>query len=312
MENLIISLNVVLPLAITMILGYLLKKYRFYNDETLKNFNNLVFRIFLPLHLFNSIYKSGVQEDFDIKFITFSILSVVGLVAISTLIIPLLEKENRKRGVLVQGLFRSNFVIMGLPVAMSVYGESKMGTVAILVAIIVPLYNILAVITLEMFKNKKLNFFKTVKKVIKNPLIIGAALGILFLTLEIELPKAIKITINDLAKVATPLAIFLLGGSFKFKSVAEHKKHTLWIAFFKLIAIPSFFVSLGIFLGFKEIQILMLYIMFGAPVAVSSFTMAEQMDGDSDLAGQIVVFTTIFSVISIFVGVFAMKTLNFI
>lgn len=312
MNNLIISLNVVLPLAITMYLGYLLKSKKFYSDEVLKSLNNLVFRIFLPLHLFNSIYKNGIHDKFNGRFLLFSALSIVGLFIIAMIVVPLIEKENRKRGVIIQGLFRSNFVIMGLPIAMSVYGEDQMGVVAVTVALIVPLYNILAVISLETFKNGKLNISKIAKGVVTNPLIMGAIIGIIFSTFKISLPTAIKITVNDLSKVATPMAIFLLGGSFKFTSVGEHKKHTSWITVAKLIIIPSFFVFLGMKLGFKQIELLILYIMFGAPVAVSSFTMAEQMGGDSDLAGQIVIFTTLFSILSIFSAILIMKNLSFI
>lgn len=312
MDNIIISLNVVLPLFIIMVLGYLLKKYEVYDAKSLKVFNNVVFKVFLPLHLFNSIYKTNLNEVFDKRFIIFIVGMIIALFSLLVILIPRIEKDNKKIGVIIQGLFRTNFVIMGLPIATSVFGESQIGTVAIAIAFVIPMFNVLAVISLELFRSSKVNYLNILKEILKNPLIIGALLGVLVLKSQIALPHFFKIAINDLSKVATPLAILLLGGSFEFCSVKKYFKLTMGIIVLKLMLLPLMFVTLGAIAGFTGIKLLIIYIIFGAPTAVSSFNMAQQMGGDSDLAGQIVVFTTSASIITIFLGILAMKNLGLI
>lgn len=312
MDNIIISLNVVLPLFIIMVLGYLLKKYEVYDAKSLKVFNNVVFKVFLPLHLFNSIYKTNLNEVFDKRFIIFIVGMIIALFSLLIILIPRIEKDNKKIGVIIQGLFRTNFVIMGLPIATSIFGEAGIGTVAIAIAFVIPIFNILAVISLELFRSSKINYLKIIKEILKNPLIIGAMLGILVLKFQVVLPHFFKITINDLSKVATPLAILLLGGSFEFCSVKKYFKLTMGIVVSKLMLLPLIFVTLGVIAGFTGVKLLIIYIIFGAPTAVSSFNMAQQMDGDSDLAGQIVVFTTSVSIVTIFFGILVMKNLGLI
>ena len=312
MDNIIISLNVVLPLFIIMVLGYLLKKYEVYDIKSLKVFNNVVFKVFLPLHLFNSIYKTNLNEVFDKRFIIFIVGMIIALFSLLIILIPKIEKDNKKIGVIIQGLFRTNFVIMGLPIATSIFGESEIGTVAIVIAFVIPVFNILAVISLELFRSSKINYLNIIKEILKNPLIIGAMAGILVLKFQVALPNFLKITINDLSKVATPLAILLLGGSFEFCSVKKYFRLTMGIIVLKLIFLPLMFVALGVIAGFTGIKLLIIYIIFGAPTAVSSFNMAQQMGGDSDLAGQIVVFTTSASIVTIFLGILTMKNLGLI
>jgi len=123
MENLILSLNVVLPLFITMSLGYFLKSLNMFDNNTLDTMNNITFKSFLPMLLFYNIYKTDLQGVFNLKLMIFSATCVIALYLILYLIVPLIEKDNKKRGALLQGLFRSNFVIFGIPITESLFGS---------------------------------------------------------------------------------------------------------------------------------------------------------------------------------------------
>ena len=141
MENLVISLNVVLPLFLLIALGYVLKKFGMYDVVTLKTMNKLVFKVFLPVYLFHSIYSTDLSAVFDIKVILFAGVGLLLWFLLLMCIVPLLEKDNAKRGVMVQAMFRSNFVLFGLPVAISLCGEDRIGTTSLLLGIIIPIYN---------------------------------------------------------------------------------------------------------------------------------------------------------------------------
>ena len=307
MENLILSLNVVLPLFITMSLGYFLKYLNMFDNNTLDTMNNITFKSFLPMLLFYNIYKTDLQGVFNLKLMIFSATCVIALYLILYLIVPLIEKDNKKRGALLQGLFRSNFVIFGIPITESLFGSEKVGVAALLIAVIVPLFNILSVIALETFRGGKPDFRKISIGIIKNPLIIASCLGILTLLLKIKIPTAMEKTISDVSKIATPLSLILLGASFKFDNIKKYLKQTTIAVVGQTILTPCIILPICIMFGYRGVELTTLMIIFAAPTAISSFTMAQQMDSDSDLAGQIVVFTSAFCVVTVFMWIFILK-----
>ena len=312
MENFILSFNVVTPLFIIMSLGYYLKYIKLLDKQTLNVMNRVCFKVFLPILLFFNIYQSDVKNSFNLNLITFSVSSIVVLFIVLCFLIPKIEKDNKKRGVMIQGIFRSNFVIFGMPIATSIYGEGNIGTTALLIAVIVPLFNLLSVISLELFRDGEINLKKILKGIITNPLIIASAIGILFVTLNITLPKFIEKSVSDIAKIATPLSLILLGGSFSFSHIKEYLNHTIIIVFNKLIFVPLIFIPIAIKLGFRGIELLTILLIFAAPVAVSTFQMSKQMDGDSILAEQSIVFTCLFCIPTVFLWVLTLKQLSLI
>lgn len=312
MTNLILSLNVVLPLFITISFGYFLKSIKLFDDYTLKKMNNIVFKTFLPILLFYNIYTTDLSTGLNPKLMIFSVLSIISSFLILIIIIPKIENNNNRKGVLVQAIFRSNFVLFGLPVTISLLGENNVGITSIIIAVVVPTFNFLSVISLEMYKSNKLNYRNILKGIALNPLIIASLIGIVTLALGIKFPKFIDKTLLDLSKVATPLALVILGGSFKFSAIKDSLKQISLAVIGKLILVPGVFVPLSIFLGFRNAELATLLIMFSAPVAVNSFTMADQMGADSELAGQIVVFSSAFSILTIFMWIYLVKSFGFI
>ena len=278
MENFIVSLNVILPLFLTMLLGYILKHLKLFNESSEKSLNTLCFRVFLPILLFNNIYKTELKEEFNPKLLGFAVSSVTVLFMSLLLIIPLIEKDNRRRGVMIQGIFRSNFIIFGLPVVVSLFGENYAGVPSLLGAVVVPLFNALSVVALEIYRGGKVSIKKIAKGVATNPLIISSLMGLLMVLLSIKLPFALEKTIGDLSRLATPLSLMVLGASFKFSTVQGHLKQLIITLLGKLIISPLIFVPLGILLGFREIELVSLIVLFSSPTAVSSYTMAQQMD----------------------------------
>lgn len=312
MENLVISLNVVLPLFLLIALGYVLKKFGMYDVVTLKTMNKLVFKVFLPVYLFHSIYSTDLSAVFDIKVILFAGVGLLLWFLLLICIVPLLEKDNAKRGVMVQAMFRSNFVLFGLPVAISLCGEDRIGTTSLLLGIIIPIYNVLAVITLELFRGGRPSVKKILIGIMTNPLIIASVLGVGAYIWKIDLPYAIEKTVVDIGKVATPLSLMALGGEFRFCKIKGDIKQLMISVVGKLVISPLFMVTAGIFLGFRNEILVPILLMSGAPTAVSSYTMAQQMGGDGELAGEIVVFTTGISIVTIFLWVFILKEISFI
>jgi predicted permease len=312
MENLVLSVNVVAPLFLCMMLGYGLKRFNIVDAAFIGKLNSVVFKVFLPTLLFYNIYKTSHENIIDFWLIGYALLCVLGIFFILCLIIPKIEKDDRRRSVMIQGIFRSNFIIFGVPVVTGIMGEAGVVETAFLFAIVVPVYNALAVIILEVYSGRRSSPKKILMGIIKNPLIVSSLIGVAFFAAGIKLPEFLSSTVEDISQLATPLALIALGGSFRFASTRGYLKQLSIVVAARLVLIPAVFVTLSALLDFRLAPLAALLAMFGAPTAVSSFTMAEQMGADSDLAGQIVVYTSLFSILTMFVWIFLLKQLAFI
>ena len=312
MENLIIAFNAVLPVMLCIMLGYLLARIGMIKEELRKGLNSLCFKVFLPLYLFNSVYETDVSAAFNPGLMIFCCLGMIAWFVLLMILIPRMEKENPRRGVLIQAMFRSNFALFGLPMAETLCGPENMGPTNLLIGVCVPLVNILAVICLETFRGGKPSPKKMLIGIAKNPLIIASLMGLVFNLLNIPIYTGVKKTLVDLGKVATPLSMVALGASFSFASARIYRRQLTVGVFGKLIFSPLLAVVLGALLGFRAETLVPILIYFGAPTAVSSFPMAQQMNGDSKLAAALVVFTSALAIMTIFLWVFVLKTFGLI
>lgn len=312
MENLILAFNVVLPLFMCIVLGYFLRRIGMLELSVRRGVNKLCFKVFLPFYLFSSIYNTDLSSAFNGKLVTLCVLGILGIFSAAMLIVPRIERTNARRGVMIQGIFRSNYALFGLPVALSLCGDEKVGPASLIVGIIVPIFNVLAVVTLEVFRGGKPNARKILKGIATNPLIISSLLGIACNLIGLPISSAVQKGIADIGKVATPLSLVVLGGEFMFGNIRGLAGQLAITVSGRLLISPLIMVALGVMLGLRNEMLVPVLILFGAPTAVSSFTMAQQMDGDGDLAASVVVFTTALSIVTIFLWIFALKQLMLI
>ena len=306
------AFNLVFPIFVLLALGFFLRKINMMDAPLAKKLNKIIFDIFLPV----SVYESEFSEVFDKKLITYGILSVLCCFLLLLLFVNLFCKKRESVGVLIQGIFRSNFLIFGVPVAESLFPDGSLsGKAAVMVAIIVPVYNVLAVISLEALNGKKSDAKKIVLNIVKNPLIIGSFCGFIGLFLKqagLIIPGAAYSAIKSVASIATPLALIALGASLDFASVKGNVSYIVWGIASKLVLSPAIFITVGICLGFRDRELAILLAMYASPSAVSSYTMAQQMGADEQLAGHLVVFGTAISVITVFLWVTALTHFGFI
>lgn len=310
MENLMISANAVLPMCLVMALGYGTRRLGWLRREEISTINKIAFRIFLPCLLYYNIYCSDLSGSFDPLLMAYAVGGVLLTFGLALGYTLLTEKLPERRGVLIQGMFRSNYVIMGIPVATALLGADQLGTVSILIAVIVPLFNMLAVVVLEVFRGQKPKPLHILGQIAKNPLVIGSVLGILTLAAGIRLPHILERTIQNVSAIASPLQLFLLGAFFQFSGLKTYRRELVTVSAAKLIVSPGLFLGLGALLGFRGVAFVSLIGIFASPTAVNSFTMAQQMGGDAELAGDIVVTTSAVSILTMFLWVFLFKSLG--
>jgi predicted permease len=180
----------------------------------------------------------------------------------------------------------------------------------VLSGVSVPLFNLLAVAVLDFYSGREIKPGKMLLDILKNPLIIGCALGIAALLLGIHFPAPIHTALRDMSRVASPLMLFLLGAFFRFDQISSKPKELIAVLLGRLIVLPALGLLGAVLLGFRGIELASLMVLFGSSTAVASFTMAQQMGGDAELAGDIVVSTSVFSAVTMFLWIFAFKTLG--
>ncbi len=311
-NNFYLAFSVVCPLFLMMLLGYFLKIIKVFQEQILIELNAICFKVFLPTILFFNIYQTDVMSVINPKLIIISIISILSCYVLLMILVPIFEKKKNRRGVLVQGIFRSNFILFGIPITVSLFGPQNSGVTAVIIAFLVPAFNILSVIALETFQEGETSVARIVKGTMKNQLIISAIIGFFFVLTGIKLPTVVEKTVADIAGVATPLAIIVLGGSFQFTRILPNLRPLIVTVFCKLIIVPAVFLPISIYLGIRGVELGSLLALFCSPTAISSFSMAQQMDADSEFAGQIVVFTSILSVVSVFFWIVVLKQGNYI
>lgn len=310
MENLMISANAVLPMCLVMALGYGTRRLGWIRREEISAINKIAFRIFLPCLLYYNVYCSDLSGSFDPLLMAYAVGGVLLTFGLSLGYTLLTEKLPERRGVMIQGMFRSNYVIMGIPVATALLGADQLGTVSILIAVVVPLFNMLSVVVLEVFRGQKPKPLHILGQIAKNPLVIGSVLGILTLAAGIRLPHILEQTIQNISAIASPLQLFLLGAFFQFSGLKTYRRELVTVSAAKLIVAPGLFLGLGALLGFRGVAFVSLIGVFASPTAVNSFTMAQQMGGDAELAGDIVVITSAMSILTMFLWIFLFKSLG--
>lgn len=323
-ENLAISVNAVLPLIICMAAGYLFRRTKLVDEGFCRKCNTFCFKTFLPLMIFMNVYNSDLESAVQPGAFLFAAAAVLVIFAAAFLIIPRIVRKGSvdsagspvsaasRQAVLIQCIFRSNFVIFGYQVVANVYGAGQAAVASVMAAIVVPLYNVLAVITLEYFTNSKNGLRPVILGIIKNPLIIGAVAALLFKLSGLTLPAPLYTGLSDMAGMATPLALVVLGGTFHFDALRRNAGALAIGTLGKIVVSPLVMVPIAAAFGFRDANLLSLVIVFASPAAVNSYTMAAAYGHDPELAGQLVVVTSVLSMVSVFGWIFLLRTLGLI
>lgn len=317
MNDLLFSANVVMPIFLLIMLGYALTRLKLWNESFLKIANDLCFKVLLPVLLFYNVANANIFEVFRGGLILYVCLCAILICALLFLIIPLFIKEKKCKGVMIQGIFRSNFLLFGVPLGSSIGGQMGSVLAAVIAAFYVPVINMLSVISLYAFSDAKNKSLKSaLLGIVKNPLIIGGVSGLLFSLVRnligFELPEMLDTTLINIKTIATPFAFLILGGDLKFNNLLKNIKKSSLAVLGKIVIIPAIMLPLSALLGFDKISMAILLAVFATPNAVSSYAMARNYEADHELAGEIITLGTLLSIVTIFIFIAISKSLGWI
>lgn len=312
MESLRLAVSVVLPLLIYMAVGGMIRKLGIFSQDSFKALNGMIFKIFLPLTLFFDVYEADLNVAIRPEIFVFSFAGVLGIYLLTWFIVSARIKENADASTMIQGIYRSNFVLFGNSIALSLCGREGQALVAALSALVVPMYNVLAVILFECKRGGNVKLSKIIVNILKNPLVDAGVLGCVMNVLHIRLPEMVMSPFERMGDIATPLALVVLGGLLSFGSIVKHKKYLIAAVSGRLVIVPLLAVIAAIAAGFRGEQLVAVLSIFAAPTAVASTPMAQSMGGNGALAGEIVVMTSACCILTIFLFVLGLSGLGMI
>lgn len=297
MENLIFSLNATIPIFLMMLLGMLFRKLGWMDEVFAAKMNKFVFLVPLPVLLFEQLATVDFSEVWDIKFILFCFVVTAISITISTLI-SLLWKDRSIKGEFIQATYRSSAALLGIAFIQNIYGTAGMAPLMIIGS--VPLYNIMAVVVLSLFKPGNNSFDKAlVKKTLKgiatNPIIIGIVAGFVWSALKLPMPSILHKTVSSIGATATPMGLMSMGATFEMKKATSKMKPTLVAVFMKLVGFCAIFLPVAAMLGFRNEQLIAILVMLGSATTVSCFVMARNMGHEGTLSSGVIMMTTLLS-----------------
>lgn len=313
MSTFFTTLNIVLPISLLIFLGFFLRYTGILDEPGCARMNRFCFNVLVPAMVFYNIYTADLSTFSNPRLLLFCMVSVTAVFAVLMLIVPRLERDRSRAGVMIQGIFRSSFVVLGMGLATSMYPGEDMSIIAIASTVVAPLFNAYAVICLEVFsgKQKKPDLRKIALDVLKNPLILCSVLALCLLLAGIRFPSAIDTTIKNISSTATTISLIVLGGGLTFQGIGSYRKELAAAVAGKLLLLPLVFIPLAVWMGFSRMELLCIMILFSSPSPVTASIMARNTEGaDWQLAGQIVVFSTALSVVSLFCIIYTLLSMG--
>ena len=325
LDNLLLSLNTVTPVLILTVLGMMLKKIKLLPDSFYSGADKFVFDIALPAMIFLQVAGADMTSGGDLmKLPVFTVVMLIITCTVFSVVTHLIVRNPARVGASVQSMFRSNSSILGVVFVTNIYAgtaesDAALAGYAITMPFVILMYNILSVIVLTVFmptaegeEKQKINIGKILINTAKNPLIIAVVLGLPFMIFGWELPSIINTSVGYLSDSATALALISLGAGFSFSALKGNITLATVTSLVKTVLHPIIGVAAAYLCGFRGNELLITFIIFGTPAAVSSYIMAKNMKSDYELSGQILLISTLLCIVTIFIGVFLMKTVGWI
>ena len=330
MENLVFSLNATLPIFLLMVLGYVFNKIKLIDEKSAGWMNKFVFKVALPVLVFEDLASQDFAGTWDGRYVMFCFIVTLLSISVISLISLFLIKNKSERGEFIQGSYRSSAALLGMAFIHNIYGEASSGMAPLMIIGSVPLYNIFAVIILMLTapksvvlgryanendnsdSTKKELIKKTVIGIIKNPILIGIFLGLIWSLLNIPMPKIMNSMVSNIGALATPLGLMSMGATFDFGKAANKIKPALAASFIKLFVLVGIFIPIAVKIGFRGEQIIAILVMLGSATTVSSYIMAKNMGHEGTLSSSIVMMTTFGCSFSLTLWLVVLKYLSII
>lgn len=314
MEHLIFSLNATMPIFFLMVLGACFRRAGIMEGAFVDKANQFVFKVALPVLLFEDLSNSDFLKVWDTRFVLFCFVSTLGAILLAVLLSMGL-KDRGLRGEFIQASYRSSAALLGIAFIKNIYGDAGMAPLMIIGS--VPLYNVMAVVILAftspggaVLDHRMLG--RTAMGILKNPIILGILSGMAWSLLGLKQPQIMEKTVSSLAGVATPLGLMAMGASFDLSQASRGIRAALGASAIKLVLLSAIFLPAAVYMGFRQQQLVAILVMLGSATTVSCFVMARNMGHEGVLSSSVVAITTCGSAFTLTLWLDLIRTLGLI
>lgn len=330
-DTFLYTLHAILPILLVVLSGYAVRRLFPWKDDLYTQMNALCFHFFLPVQLFYNVYSIEDLSDVNWSVIIFLLISVFCFLLMGLVAARYFIHEPQQKGVIVQAAFRSNQSLLGIPLASALGGAEALPYTSLATSVCIPIFNTLAVVVLTVFSGdpqRKLSIRSLARRIARNPLIISTVSGLVFVifrqffstvvgvpvfTIRSHLPSFYQ-ALSMLANVGSPLMLFILGARFDFKRISGLLPQLTLGVLLRLVICPTMALSAAFALrgplGLTTLEMPTVIAVTSTPVAVSSAVMVREIGGDDQLAGQLVFWSSLISIVSVFCIVYLFRMIG--
>lgn len=274
--------------------------------------SDLSFKYGLPVMLFAGSAQVDYGSLAGARYLLAGVLATLLTLAISWVYSRWRGHPKPVQGIVVQAAFRSNLAIVGVALTYSAYGEQGPILAALPIALMTVLYNILAVWVLDATLGTATSWRSILLGVLRNPLIIGITAGALLSLSGLPQPDLIPEAGRLLSAFFLPLVLICIGGSMNISHLYRAGAVCWEASVLRLCLSPALGVLLALALGVRGEMLGVLFLLMASPVAASSYVMVVAARGDGVLAANVVVLTTLLSIVTVTVGFFLLSLFSLV
>ena len=296
-----IIINALFPVLALLLTGVALKRWKLTDAHFLKTSDKLIYYVFFPVMLFAKIGGAPLQLGGSWRFLVASALAVLAVFLLSLVCIARKPIPAFQAGSFSQGCYRFNTYI-GMAVILNVLGEPGAQLYGVLVGLLIPLINVMAVSVLIWYGKGTRTWWErgviTIRQLLANPLILGCLAGIVYAQTVGRFPVFLDNTLKLLSQITLPMALFSIGGLLTLQALRNHCNLALLASTLKLAMLPAIgFVMLTLF-QVPSMPFKVSIIFFSLPTSTASYILSSQLHSDLELVSATIVLSTLLSFIS--------------
>ena len=324
LENLVVTAGIVAPFCIYLLIGILLRRLEILPDELAKDINNLLFKVFMPVNIVNSMYKADLSTTFSNPSAPYAVVGTLLVLFVLIKLVPLITKDPAQQGAMVHTGYRGNVMLFALPIAQGVFGSEDITEILIILTVVMMVNNFSAVPLMEGYKRKvarargdahvaaKINYGEMIVNLFKTPILDGVVIGFLWALFKLPMPAVPAKVLSSMAGCVTPMAFIIMGARMDFGHLKGNLSKSMTVSILKLVVAPAVFLVYPLVAGWSEKLLVGVMVAFASPSAIVGYAMSENYDCDADLAAEIISLTSVLSMLTLFLWIFFFKQFGFI
>ncbi|MFF2880750.1 AEC family transporter [Bacillus toyonensis] len=295
-----IILDVILPILILMLIGAILqRKFQF----NLKQLSTLITYCLMPAAVFVNIYDISIETGLLLQIIYYLMLYSLSLIIVSHFISKTLKLEKGESAALKNSISLMNSGNYGLPVSQLIFSHNPVG---VSIQIFIVIFQNLLTYSYGIYN--LLSATKTIRGIIQSflrlPVFHALVLGVLFQSFKIQIPNSILLPLNQLANGFVAIALILLGAQLSNIKLNFFHRVITWALIGRLLMGPLLALAMIYLLNIDGIVAQSLFIASSFPTSRNTSTIAMEYQIEPELNAQIVLFSTLFSIITVTVVIY--------